>query len=409
MATLVYIVHTIPESGGFCKTEFDYLTKKFEKIYIFSSVLGYEQIKELPNNCELHTFNPRLSSGDKLASIVHLLHTEFWNEFFWLVFKKKVSISFSLFFSLLQSLHLARKLKRIIVFECIEIRNGERVVVYSFWMNYMSIAVAMIKNVFPQIVSVTRAHGSDLYFAAQSLKFLPFRRFVASKMDKIYFISRKGREYFENLLSIYSYNWQVAYLGSLSVSQVTDFFESEQQIIISCSLVTSVKRLDLLVDALCLSSKRIKWIHIGDGQGLDLLKAHASKLPSNIEAHFEGYVNQNEVVNYFNRTKPELLINVSESEGIPVSMMEAMSVGVPVIATNVGGVDEIVENNYNGILMNANPTPFEISITIQEFLDLPLENRKQFRANAHSRWMELFNGDVNYSRFSDKLLHLSQY
>jgi glycosyltransferase involved in cell wall biosynthesis len=273
----------------------------------------------------------------------------------------------------------------------------------------MSIAVALIKSAFPQVVSVTRAHGSDLYFTAQSLNFLPFRKLVASKMDKIYFISRKGKEYFENLLSISSSNWHVAYLGSLSTSQVTDFFESEQQIIISCSLVTSVKRLNLLVDALCLSTKNIKWIHIGDGQGLDGLKVHASKLPSNIEAHFEGYVNQNEVVNYFNRTKPALLINVSESEGIPVSMMEAMSVCVPVIATNVGGVDEIVENNYNGILMNANPTPLEISITIQNFLDLPAEDRQQFRINAHSRWMELFNGDINYSKFSDKLLQISQF
>jgi glycosyltransferase involved in cell wall biosynthesis len=103
------------------------------------------------------------------------------------------------------------------------------------------------------------------------------------------------------------------------------------------------------------------------------------------------------------------LINVSESEGIPVSMMEAMSVCVPVIATNVGGVDEIVENNYNGILMNANPTPLEISITIQNFLDLPAEDRQQFRINAHSRWMELFNGDINYSKFSDKLLQISQF
>lgn len=41
---------------------------------------------------------------------------------------------------------------------------------------------------------------------------------------------------------------------------------------------------------------------------------------------------------------------MSDSEGIPVSIMEAMSFGIPVIARNVGGMSEIV-NEENGLLL----------------------------------------------------------
>jgi len=43
-------------------------------------------------------------------------------------------------------------------------------------------------------------------------------------------------------------------------------------------------------------------------------------------------------------------MNLSETEGIPVSIMEAQSAGVPILATNLGGTSEIV-NNENGFLV----------------------------------------------------------
>ena len=58
-------------------------------------------------------------------------------------------------------------------------------------------------------------------------------------------------------------------------------------------------------------------------------------------------------------------MNVSESEGIPVSIMEASSFGIPVIATNVGGVGEIVENGYNGLLLNKDFLNRDLSVCLK--------------------------------------------
>jgi len=45
----------------------------------------------------------------------------------------------------------------------------------------------------------------------------------------------------------------------------------------------------------------------------------------------------NDVLNYYASNPVDVFINTSSSEGLPVSIMEAMSFGIPVIATNVGG------------------------------------------------------------------------
>ncbi|NCO54621.1 MAG: glycosyltransferase, partial [Bacteroidetes bacterium] len=68
----------------------------------------------------------------------------------------------------------------------------------------------------------------------------------------------------------------------------------------------------------------------------------------------------------------DLFINVSESEGIPVSIMEALSAGIPVIATNVGGTNEIVNNDV-GFLIDKE---FEINTAvniINNYLNSPIE------------------------------------
>jgi glycosyltransferase involved in cell wall biosynthesis len=47
-----------------------------------------------------------------------------------------------------------------------------------------------------------------------------------------------------------------------------------------------------------------------------------------------------------------LFILTTNYEGLPISIIEAMSKGLPIIATNVGGISELVRNNWNGYLVN---------------------------------------------------------
>jgi glycosyltransferase involved in cell wall biosynthesis len=50
----------------------------------------------------------------------------------------------------------------------------------------------------------------------------------------------------------------------------------------------------------------------------------------------------------------DLFMLISNYEGLPVSIIEALSVGLPIIASNVGGVNELVNDGLNGFLVTKN-------------------------------------------------------
>ena len=52
--------------------------------------------------------------------------------------------------------------------------------------------------------------------------------------------------------------------------------------------------------------------------------------------------------------KADICTLISHSEGLPLSILEAMSLGLPIVASNVGGISKQVENGYNGYLVERN-------------------------------------------------------
>jgi len=94
-------------------------------------------------------------------------------------------------------------------------------------------------------------------------------------------------------------------------------------------------------------------------------------------------------------------MNVSVTEGTPVAVMEAISCGIPVMATAVGGNPEIV-SEQNGRLLSPNPTPDEIAEAILSILDNPdlaIEKRK----GSRQVWQEKYNASQNFQAFADRL------
>ncbi len=64
----------------------------------------------------------------------------------------------------------------------------------------------------------------------------------------------------------------------------------------------------------------------------------------------------------------DLFILPSESEGLPLTILEALASGVPVIAANVGGISEVVKHNFNGRLIDGN-SPDDFSDAISEMIN----------------------------------------
>ena len=66
--------------------------------------------------------------------------------------------------------------------------------------------------------------------------------------------------------------------------------------------------------------------------------------------NFLGAMPHSKVLEYYQTHYTDLFIQASRSEGIPVSIMEALSYGTPVLATNVGGVAELLPQGSMSLL-----------------------------------------------------------
>ena len=134
----------------------------------------------------------------------------------------------------------------------------------------------------------------------------------------------------------------------------------------------------------------------------------ASKImPGNVRHHFLGNLPNDKVISFYKNNPVDLFVHVSSSEGgVPVSIMEAQSCGIPVVATSVGGSKEIVSDEV-GKLLKENPTPEQIAENISSILDNPelaIEKRKTSKLN----WQDHYNADKNYAEFASRLRCISK-
>lgn len=99
--------------------------------------------------------------------------------------------------------------------------------------------------------------------------------------------------------------------------------------------------------------KKINIIFIGDGP--DRKKLEKKVIRYHLEKHvqFLGKIDNSKVNQYL--LESDIYVLMSLNEGLPMSILEAMRCSKPIISTNVSGIPETVDNNYNGILLQPDP------------------------------------------------------
>lgn len=118
-----------------------------------------------------------------------------------------------------------------------------------------------------------------------------------------------------------------------------------------------VKGADLLLDALAAlrpAHPDLTASFIGDGPHGAHIRAHARALGLDGIATFLGAQPEEAVANLLQ--KSDLLVLPSFAEGVPVVLMEAMATGLPVIASRIAGIPELVRDGENGFLIPAGDT-----------------------------------------------------
>lgn len=397
---LILLTANYPYGKGetFLENEIDYLAKHFSKIIILSENNDNKQTRVLPSNVSATRIITQLSSIEKVFSFAYCFHPVFLRELFFIVKGLKQSISLHKIKTALFSLKIGFKIKK----EVTKVLEKEQLshkttFLYSYWMNDAAIALAL----FNRKTTLCRTHRWDLYFEQNKENYLPFRQFTLNKIQ-CFSISSMGKEYLEE--KVPNNSVQVSRLGTKPLLEKAIKEKAKEKIVLSISNLIPVKRVGLIIEGIAkCSTQNIKWIHFGDGKLFNQLKNKANEKSINFE--MKGAVPNTDIIDFLENNFVDLFINLSTSEGIPVSIMEAYSCGIPTIATDVGGTSEIV-NNENGFLLSANPTIEEVSETIDCFFKMNETDRMKKRSNSYKTWENKFNAEKNYSDFISRILQL---
>ncbi|WP_051933639.1 glycosyltransferase [Massilia sp. BSC265] len=249
---------------------------------------------------------------------------------------------------------------------------------------------------------VCRAHRGDLYEELKPAGYAGLRREIVAAVDEVYCISEHGKRYLDRHYAQMAAKFQLARLGVNDPGYLNRQPGGGPLSIVSCSFVIASKRLPLLVDAIAHllaadPTLEVRWTHVGNGPLLEEVRAHAARsLGPRAQALFKGYMTQAELMDLYRADAFDLIVNVSDSEGIPVSLMEAASAGIPIVATDVGGSPEII-GGANGVLVPADADAATIAAAIARFKDR--DAAAAWRRAARRHWDERFNAAVNYDRF----------
>jgi glycosyltransferase involved in cell wall biosynthesis len=280
------------------------------------------------------------------------------------------------------------------------------VLYYSYWMSASALCLGILKRRGSIKGFLTRAHSVDLYHEDWGLlrdehSVPPFRCLKEHNASMIYPISNHGLTHIKER-GVQSDRISTRYLGVLD-GGLGPTPSGEIFTLVTCSGIDDNKRIHLLGEALSRLNKPARWIHFGDGP----LREQALRSITSDSVIFEckGQTSNDDVRAFYSKEPVHCFVNLSIVEGLPVSIMEAISHGIPVIATAVYGVPEIVTNGYNGATLPVQFTNEQIDEALMLFMVNP-EQMATSRRNARTRYEELFNAEKNYNEFAKEIASL---
>ncbi len=401
--TLCFFTNEYPYGNGesFIENELNFIAPYFETVYLFHKYkIG--EVRQIPVNVKLIYIDPPINWTIKQTVIPNflLLSKLILEELVYSrqkkLFRNKLKYNIiHILNTLYYSTEICKKLNQTILTESI---------FYSYWFFDWNFSLSILKYKGRIKNNISRAHGFDLYEDNGKPNYLPSRNFCLQNTDKIFAISKVGQDYLSQLYAKFSSKIKCSYLGTKNYGLNIAPESTSPFHIVSCSSIIAVKRLHLLIDILKNSTMPIIWTHIGDGILRESIVKQSKDLPLNIKVVFKGSLSQQDIFSFYKSTPIDVFINCSESEGIPISIMEAISFGIPIIATDVGGVKEIVNSN-SGILIKKDFIPKDVAIIIDTIRNV--EKEKQLRNSARQHWEKYFTATSNYSYFIKELFNNS--
>lgn len=222
---------------------------------------------------------------------------------------------------------------------------------------------------------------------------------ILNKVDKIISVSQKDCDFIRENYKIVSE--KIAYIPNgvdfdkIKIKRARDEIRSElgiprdNFIFLTVARFDFQKAYDILVKAVTVLKynlpNNVKFVFVGDGPELQNINEIVKKYKIQRFILFTG--KRNDVYDIMNAS--DVFILPSRWEGLPITLIEAGYIGLPIIASSTFGIKEIINNNETGILFK-NEDYYDLATKIKELLEGKY-NLKDFTAKLKENIIERFN------------------
>ena len=257
------------------------------------------------------------------------------------------------------------------------------------------LAKAILGQGRPKIV--TTLHGTDITLVGNDRSLFPMTRFALEQSDGITCVSNylqaKTREVFgikKTLKVIHNFVDTRRFVPIMRPHIREHLAPHGERILMHLSNFRSVKRVPdvVRVFAAVRAALPAKLVLIGDGQDRQAALELAASLGVERDVVFLG--KQNDVERLL--ALADLFLLPSQDEAFGLAALEALSCAVPVIATNVGGIPEVVEDGKSGFLL----PPGDVDGMARAALSLLTDSTRfaEFRAAARQQAVSRFDASL---------------
>ncbi len=324
------------------------------------------------------------------------------------IFYHEVEISkYPLFEHSLYSLSLTSKMLEVIEYESLDLIHVHYAIPHA---TSAYLAKQIIRKRNSEIKIITTLHGTDITLVGLEPSFLPLVKFSIEESDGVTAVSKFLKE---TTLTNYSINKKIEVIHNFIDTSLFKDVKNEkmrskiapngEKILIHTSNFRVVKRVSDTIKILSIVNKEIptKLILVGDGPDRFDCERLARELNLQNDVIFLGKQDGLEEI----LTCADIFLMPSQSESFGLAALEAMSCGLPVVSSSVGGLPELNMHNKTGFIAEFG----DVERMAKYTLSLLLNNRKYkiFAKNSRARAVESF--DIKkiipqYEKYYEKVL-----
>ncbi len=269
-----------------------------------------------------------------------------------------------------------------------------------------SICGYLAKQMVPGLKLVTTLHGTDITLVGNDQTFFPITKFAIEASDVVTSVSNSLKSDTQRIFDtkkdievVYNFVDTEIYKRTPD-PKLEKCLKGNKKVVTHISNFRPVKRIDDVIETFRGISKEVDSVLFMIGDGVERSKAEYLAHKYNLDVKFLG--KQQNIIPFLSMS--DLLLLPSEQESFGLVALEAMACNVPVIASRVGGLPEVVLDNETGYLVEMG----NVKEFVSKGIDILSSEDKQQRLgqNGRNRAVDLFDKEKiinNYVELYSKI------